>query len=76
MEHLSILRRHADLLDNMARTLGVDIEESVMTGQMEFDGIADAVLRCTGCSHPDCCTALLAQGEALSDALIIVRTAT
>lgn len=68
MEHLSILRRHADLLDNMANKLGVDLEESVMAGKMEFDGIADAVLRCTGCNHPDHCTSLLAQGEALSEA--------
>lgn len=68
MENNTTLRRHAALFDNMAKALGADIEEAVMTGRMHFDDVSDSVLRCAGCSQPDCCEALLAKQEQLSEA--------
>lgn len=49
------LRRHADLVDRMATTLGLDLEEIMMAGQLQIDTLGDAVLACTGCSNPDGC---------------------
>ncbi|WP_109466610.1 DUF6455 family protein [Albibacillus kandeliae] len=55
------LRRHADLLDRMATTVGVDLEEAVLVaGTMRMDELADAVLRCTDCSDPGHCAGWLA----------------
>ena len=51
----SILKRHAELVDRMATTLGVDLEEATMRGDLPMDEIADVVLRCTNCSDPDGC---------------------
>lgn len=54
-----ILKRHAALVDRMATTLGVDLEEATMRGDLPMEDIADVVLRCTGCSDPDGCDAWL-----------------
>ena len=51
----SILKRHAELVDRMATTLGVDLEEATMRGDMPMDDLSDMVLRCTGCSDPGAC---------------------
>lgn len=61
------LKRHADLLDRMAGQVGLDLEEEVYRGRMQFDEIADAVLRCTGCSNPDHCAGWLDTAEARED---------
>jgi hypothetical protein len=66
MEQHSAIRKHAELFDSMASAMGVDVEEAVMRGRMEFDAIADSVLRCAGCSHPDRCAGLLADGSRLA----------
>lgn len=50
------LRKHADLFDRMATTLGHDLEESALKGQLRIDEISDAVLACTGCSNPAHCS--------------------
>ena len=65
----SVLRRHAALMDRMATTLGVDLEEAVLDSRLPFDTIADAVLRCRDCSRPEACetwleTAPEAEGQA------------
>ncbi len=49
------LRRHADLIDRMATTLGLDLEEVMLAGQLRIDTLGDAVLACTGCSNADGC---------------------
>lgn len=51
----SILKRHAALLDRMATTLGVDLEEATLRGELPMDDLAEAVLRCTGCTNADGC---------------------
>ncbi len=58
------LKRHAALVDRMATTLGVDLEQKIMEGKLDFDGLSDAVLACSGCSNPDECEKWLdAQAE-------------
>lgn len=59
MPHNLTLRRHAALVDRMAKTLGVDLEEAVMRGQMAPGALPDLVLRCTSCANPDGCEAWL-----------------
>ncbi|MBE1284229.1 MAG: hypothetical protein GJ676_13035 [Rhodobacteraceae bacterium] len=49
------LKHHADLLDRMAETQGIDLQEEAISGRLRFDRIADAVLRCAKCAHPDHC---------------------
>ena len=51
----SVLKRHAALVDRMATTLGVDLEEAMMRGALPMEELADVVLRCTGCSDPGGC---------------------
>lgn len=49
------LKAHAALVDRMAQTVGVDLEEAVLQGTARFDDLAEAVLRCTQCSDPAHC---------------------
>lgn len=60
------LRRHAELVDRMATTLGLDLEELAMAGHLRFDTISDAVFRCTGCSNVEGCEHWLAMQTAVA----------
>lgn len=55
MQSTSTLKRHIDLVDRMANTMGVDLEEKIMAGQMRPSDLSDAVLACTGCANPEAC---------------------
>jgi len=55
MQDRQRLRHHAGLLDQMAQARGIDLEEAVLEGQLRFDDIADAVLRCADCPNPGHC---------------------
>ncbi|MHA6264998.1 DUF6455 family protein [Arenibacterium sp. CAU 1754] len=68
MTDQTTLKRHAALLDNMASALGIDLEQATLSAQLPFDQVADAVLRCTGCSAPDHCAHSLDQGGARTSA--------
>ncbi|MEX0307134.1 MAG: DUF6455 family protein [Ruegeria sp.] len=68
MSDHEMLRRHAGLVDKMATTLGVDLQEVAIEGSLRFDEISDAVLRCTECPNPGHCEAFLAQNSAASKA--------
>ena len=61
MPTAATMKRHAALVDSMATTLGLDLEEKMLEGLIMPDGIADAVLNCTGCAHPDACESWLAK---------------
>lgn len=64
MQSDNILKRHAALVDRMAGTLGLDLEESALRGELSVDEIGDAVLACTGCTQPGACEHWLeAQGS-------------
>lgn len=55
MQDRERLRHHAGLLDQMAGARGIDLEVAVLEGQLRFDDIADAVLRCADCPNPGHC---------------------
>ncbi|MDU8910065.1 DUF6455 family protein [Aestuariicoccus sp. MJ-SS9] len=55
MQNTETLKRHAALVDRMAETLGLDLEELALRGALPIPEIDDAVLRCTGCSNPEGC---------------------
>ncbi|WP_109313235.1 DUF6455 family protein [Ruegeria sp. AU67] len=55
------LKRHAELVDQMATHVGVDLEDAAIGGDVSIDQISDAVLRCSDCSNPDHCAQFLAQ---------------
>ena len=60
MQSREQLRKHAALVDHMADTLGLDLQEEAMRGRLTFSEIEDAVLRCTGCTQPEACEHWLA----------------
>ncbi|WP_135501203.1 DUF6455 family protein [Roseovarius aestuariivivens] len=62
------IKRHAALVDRMAETLGIDLEEATLQGFVLPDTLTDAVLRCTGCSNPDGCTQWLQSHSAGAEA--------
>lgn len=61
------MRRHAALVDDMAQTLGHDLEQSVLLGRLAPDELPQMVLRCTGCADPDRCSRWLQQNGPRSD---------
>lgn len=67
MSNPHTLKRHADLVDRMSETLGLDLEETIMKGQMQVDTLGDAVLRCTGCAQPESCVHWLDEQSATTD---------
>ncbi len=55
MQHSLTLKRHANLVDRMATTQGVDLEATMMTGHLTPGALDDAILACTGCAAPEAC---------------------
>ena len=70
------LRKHAALVDRMASTLGLDLEEEAMAGRLDHESLPDMVLRCSGCTQPDSCAAWLeTDHDAADDAPCFCRNA-
>lgn len=67
MQNTKTLRRHAGLVDQMSNALDIDLEEKALQGKISISEIDDAVLRCTGCSHPNDCEHWLATRESVED---------
>ena len=68
--------RHTDLMDRMAQVLGLDLEETIMAGQLQLDTLGEAVLACTGCANADGCDRWLEmQTETVAAAPGICRNA-
>lgn len=63
MQSPKTLKHHAALVDQMAETVVIDLEEAVLSGAARFDEVADAVLRCTECSDPEHCASWLKTAE-------------
>ena len=62
------LKRHAGLVDSMADTVGVDLEQAMLEGRLSVDQLSDVVLTCTGCSEAEACERWLAmQKETVSE---------
>lgn len=68
MQSPETLRHHANLLDRMAQACGVDLEEVMLRGKLDIPELDDAVLRCTGCEHPERCESWLASQTSSSEA--------
>ncbi|WP_238370058.1 DUF6455 family protein [Heliomarina baculiformis] len=50
------LKKHAVLMDRMAETVGVDIQQEILDGgRLTVSELGDAVLRCCECSDPGFC---------------------
>ncbi len=67
MQSTRTLKRHADLVDRMANTMGVDLEEKMMAGQLRPGQLGDAVLACTGCANPEACGHWLAAQDGVTE---------
>lgn len=66
MSHRDTLKRHASLVDEMATTLGIDLQEAAIGGALRVDEISEAVLRCSDCPNPGHCESFLAENKAVS----------
>lgn len=55
MPNAAKLKRHAEILDTMADTLGIDLQEAAICGAFPMGDISDAVLRCADCPNPGHC---------------------
>lgn len=55
MQSQTTLKRHAALVDDMARARGIDLEEQMLRGKLSMSDLEDAVLDCTGCVSVDKC---------------------
>ena len=61
MQSTMTLKRHAELVDRMASSLGLDLEQAMMEARLTVDALGDMVLACTGCPRPETCEHWLAQ---------------
>ena len=49
------LKQHAELFDRMGQAVGLDLQEEAIAGNLRFDEIPDALLRCTRCAGTEAC---------------------
>lgn len=68
MPSQTVLKRHAGLVDTMSATLGIDLEERALRGEVSISEIDDAVFACVGCTQPHACETWLARMAAPQDA--------
>lgn len=59
-----IMKTHAELFDRMGAAVGLDLQDEAIAGKLQFDEIADAVVRCTKCGQPEACKSWLKDREA------------
>ena len=55
------LKRHAELVDEMATARGLDLQEVALRGDLSPSDISDLVLRCTGCTQTAACEKWLSE---------------
>jgi hypothetical protein len=58
------LKAHEDLMGRMARTLGADLDEAELRGDLAPEMREAMLLSCTGCSDPSACRHWLDTHEA------------
>lgn len=59
------IKQHARLFDRMGNAVGLDLQEEAIAGRLQFDEIAEAVLRCSRCSAPNACQRWLDTSDAV-----------
>ena len=64
MQSSLTLKRHADLVDRMATSQGVDLEREIIEGHLTPGALDDAVLACKDCTAPGACAHWLDSHEA------------
>jgi hypothetical protein len=64
MDQLDKIKRHAALFDDMATHVGVDLQEAAIRGDVSFDEISQAVVRCAGCLQPARCALRIRAAQA------------
>ena len=57
------LKAHEDLMGRMARTLGADLDEAELRGDLPPEERFDMLLSCSGCSDPENCQKWLSEHE-------------
>ncbi len=57
------MKDHAELFDRMGTAVGLDLQDEAISGNLVFDEIADAVVRCTKCGQPEACKTWLNEIE-------------
>ncbi|MEZ5685169.1 MAG: DUF6455 family protein [Paracoccaceae bacterium] len=62
-----VLNRHAALMNRMADTLGVDLEEALRRGKLSSEHWRDALVSCAGCDDPEGCVHWLGAHQAPED---------
>lgn len=63
------LNRHAALMNRMAETLGIDLEEALRRGKISSTEWRDALVDCVGCDDPASCASWLNEHAASEDRL-------
>jgi len=58
---------HAELVEKMAETLGVDLTEEMMAGRWTPEDMQSTVSRCLGCTDPSQCKGWLQDNAAGAD---------
>jgi hypothetical protein len=59
---------HADLVNRMSETLGVDLADEMLRGRLPPEDLRTVVLTCMGCSAPGACAEWLDAHPEGSDA--------
>ena len=67
MAHVTKFTKHTRLVDRMANTLGIDLDEAILRGHVTPELAQDAVYTCVGCSKPDACEAWVNDHESGSE---------
>ena len=61
------INRHAALMNRMADTLGVDLEEALRRGKLSSEHWRDALVSCASCDDPEGCVHWLGAHHAPED---------
>ena len=59
MSYDSKREAHTQMVLGMADRQGIDLQESILRGELSEDQFEHAVDRCLGCTQPDACKCLL-----------------
>lgn len=77
MFNFAKIDRHAELMNRMAETVGTDLGDAVIRGEMSGEQYRSALLACTRCAHPaECEHFLVSHADGAAAAPDFCRNAT